>query len=682
MSKFLNGTLQDQATEPQVYLNGRTTQRIPFYLNGRIVGTSLEQITLTHGNTTPNTRTLLEASTIDFDLRSIIAPDHTGLQRWSQLTLDSASAVLQYYAAPTYSFSNPDIVDSNLSSGFVGYRTWNDEVDSRSDIPDNDTGWWYVRDETQFVGRQTSDGNLVTLTGPEYAFAPSGAGITWLGHRTFANAQSGYAETGTTYYYDTGNSQVRRLQRTVLTAASWTTLASGATYDDVSDTELTLDTDLLLSSGMLMASLSENSIDEDKDDIWRIKVDLVSGTTTFTAYLLIDLENASEVSLSDLDAFGTTDTETFREAQAERFIDLEDVLGITPGTWESYNIASAAVKVQHSNDSGANWENIGVTGFQGLLPTEYSLNTTEALSAHRFGFRIHNNVIDSDILADATNRLRFLVTIEDDNMAEIERSIPFSAESRISLSSFPTTTNATARTVREGGTADAVDLTDLLSLITNWDDIHWDSAGAVVQQSEDEGATWATQTGEFQGLAISERTLTTDDLLANGNLSLALGEDTLDADIPHDAEDRLRVYVTLVSGDITRYVSIPYNFRAPNSLSDLTTFLTAAAQIFREGSAAATLEYTDLFNDITDIDDYNISEVTLIVQYSDDSGANWHPMDATGFQGLLPTEYTLTTTNLASMLEWMFNIHNNVIDNPILHDGENRLRFLLNIEGD
>ena len=636
--------------------------------------------------TSPQTvaaQTLLEASTIDFDLRSIIASAHAELQRWSQLPLDSASAVLQYYAAPTYSFSNPSIGDSDLSSGFVGYRTWNDEVDSRSDIPDSDTGWWYVRDETQFVGRQTSSGSLVTLTGPEYAFAPLGAGITWLGHRTFANAQSGYAETGTTYYYDTGNSQVRRLQRTVLTAASWTTLASGATYDDVSDTELTLDTDLLLNSGMLMASLSENSIDEDKDDIWRIKVDLVSGAITYTAYLLINLENVAEASLSDLAAFATADAEQFREGQAERFIDLEDILGLEAGQWEWYNIASAAVKVQHSSDSGANWENIGVTGFQGLLPTEYTLNTTEALSAHRFGFRIHNNVIDSDILADATNRLRFLVTIEDDNMAEIERAIPFSAESRISLSSFPATTNATARTVREGGTTDAVSLTSLLSLITDWDDIHWDSGTtAVIQQSADEGATWATQTGEFQGLAISERTFTTDDLLANGNLSLALGADTLDADIPHDAENRLRVYVTLVSGDITKYVSIPYNFRAPSSLSDLTTFLTSAAQIFREGSAAATLEYTSLFSDITDVDDYNISQATLIVQHSTDSGVNWNPMGATGFEGLLPTEYTLTTTNLESMLEWMFNIHNNVIDTAILHDGTNRLRFLLNIEGD
>ena len=662
-------------------LLGDVRQPIPFaVIAGGIA--PLEPVSLVAGSITPTKRDLTEASTIDFNLRSIIAPDHTGLQRWSQLTLDSATAVRQHYSPPTYSFSNPDIGNNDLSSGFVGYRTWNDEVDSRSDIPDNDTGWWYVRDETQFVGRQTSSGNLVTLTGPEYAFAPLGAGITWLGHRTFANAQSGYAETGTTYYYDTGNSQVRRLQRTVLTAASWTTLASGATYDDVSDTELTLDTDLLLSSGMLMASLSENSIDEDKDDIWRIKVDLVSGAITYTAYLLINLENAAESSLSDLAAFATADAEQFREGQAERFIDLEDILDLEAGQWEWYNIASAGVVVQHSNDSGANWENIGVTGFQGLLPTEYTLNTTEALSAHRFGFRIHNNVIDSDILADATNRLRFLVTIEDNNMAEIERSIPFSAESRISLSSFPATTNATARTVREGSTADAVDLTDLLSLITDWDDIHWDSAGAVVQQSEDEGATWATQTAEFEGLAISERTLTTDDLLANGNLSLSLGEDTLDADIPHDAENRLRVYVTLVSGDITRYVSIPYNFRAPSSLSDLTTFLTSAAQIFREGSAAATLEYTSLFSDITDVDDYNISQATLIVQHSTDSGVNWNPMGATGFEGLLPTEYTLTTTNLESMLEWMFNIHNNVIENPILHDGENRLRFLLNIEGD
>ena len=872
-------------------------------------------------------------------LRNLPDADFPHFLEWADLAITGATAVFQHDTPATYSFSNPDIGNDDLSTGFTGYRTWNDEVDTRSDIG-SETGWWYVRDETQFVGRSTAGGALVTLSGPEYLFAIGGTGITWLGHRTFANAQTGYAETGTTFYYDTGNNQVRRLQRTVLTAGAWNDMVSGTEYDDVTTTELTLDTstllsdgtlsaslvlnaisedkddlfriaveitdgtatytlylpidlenipdavtlpsgsatltsrdltegeslsldlredldelddtdfpalsvwsqllidsasagfqkyseggyekedigdsdladnriwhgvyatngdagtpfengvyyniaeldlvyavaivggfqwtivsapssflvshgsgsaiwltattdaeldtyftsntynadnsyyhydsvsetvrritdviaegwsdfgatdevdgvsgteltrntDSLLSNGELTVSLSENSVDEDKDDLFRVKIDFVSGDTTFTVYQPIDLENVVEASLSDLDAFATADAETFREAQSERFIDLEDVLGISAGTWENYNIDSAGVVVQHSSDSGANWANIGVTGFQGLLPTEYTLNTTESVSAHRFGFRIHNNVIESDILADATNRLRFLVTIEDDNMAMIERSIPFTAESRISLSSFPATTNATARTVREGGTADAVSLTSLLSLITDWDDVHWDTGTtAVIQQSEDEGASWETQTAEFEGLAISERTLTTDDLLANGNLSLALGADTLAADIPHDAENRLRVYVTLVSGDVTRYISIPYNFRAPESLSDLTTFLTATAQTFREGSAAATLEYTTLFSDITDIDDYNIHEATLIVQYSDDSGVNWHPMGALGFQGLLPTEYTLTTSNLESALEWMFNIHNNVISDPIEHDGTNRLRFLLTIEGD
>jgi hypothetical protein len=614
-------------------------------------------------------------------LVNVLKSSHSGLKRWSQLSLDSASATIQYNES-TVTDTKEDIVDTDLNSGFGGSRSWQGEVDAIGDITSGQ-GVWFIRDTAN-----TNDGGSIVwgfstnLNSGTSLTATFDSG-TWLGAHTLTSLQT-YFETNTYtegtryYYYDTDLTEVRRFLRTA--TDTWSDL--GATeFDDVSNTELTRDTSALLSQGRLSVALSTDAIEENKDDTFRVKVDLVEGSNTFVVYLPIDLEDMS-FSLSDIVTPQTADAETFTAGATERFIDLEDWDGIDSGTWENYDITSVSVVVQHSSDSGGTWTDIGVTGFEGLLPTEYTLNTTEALTAHRFGFRIHNGAIDADIEHDAVNRLRFLVTIEDNNMAMIERSIPFSAESRISLSSFPATTNATARTVREGGTADSVSLTSLLSLITDWDDIHWDSAAAVIQQSTDEGATWATQTAEFEGLAISERTLTTDDLLANGNFSLSLGEDTLDADILHDSEDRLRVYVTLVSGDITRYVSIPYSFRAPNSLSDLTSFLTSAAQIFREGSAAATLEYTTLFSDITDIDDYNIHTATLIVQYSDDSGVNWHPMGSLGFQGLLPSEYTLTTTNLATMLEWMFNIHNNVIDTAILHDAEDRLRFLLTIEGD
>lgn len=384
-------------------------------------------------------------------------------------------------------------------------------------------------------------------------------------------------------------------------------------------------------------------------------------------------------SLSDLAATGTYTAQEYRQGASEVFVDLENVFGIDTGDWERYNIQSVSIDIQKSSDNGGNWEDIDATGFQGLLPTEYHLNTTEALSDHRFGFRIFENVIDDEILYNDTNRLRFLVAIEDNNMAEITRYIPFSALSGVDLSSFNHTTVFSAITVREGGATVDIDLVAGLFQIDSWSDVHWSAVTAAVQQSADSGQNWADQTAEFQGLAVSERTLTTTSLLSDGDLSIALGADTIPTDILHDDTNRMRILVTMSDGTHTRFVAIPVSFRAPLSLSDLTAIRTSAAQEFRQGAAATNLSYTNLFDDITDISDYNIKTASVKVQRSSNNGQTWEDMDSSGFQGLLPTEYTLTTTSLMTALQFMFRIHENAIQSEILHDGQNRLRFLLAI---
>ena len=56
---------------------------------------------------------------------------------------------------------------------------------------------------------------------------------------------------------------------------------------------------------------------------------------------------------------------------------------------------------------------MGVLGFQGLLPSEYTLNTDDLLSMLEVGFRIHDAAISTDIEHDAEDRLRILITLDD-----------------------------------------------------------------------------------------------------------------------------------------------------------------------------------------------------------------------------------------------------------------------------
>ena len=221
-------------------------------------------------------------------------------------------------------------------------------------------------------------------------------------------------------------------------------------------------------------------------------------------------------------------------------------------------------------------------------------------------------------------------------MATRQVVIPFTAASAVSFSSLAATTNATAKTYREGASLDTFGLAGLIAAITDWDEIHLDSAEAEVQFSSDSGANWAEHAAEQEGLAVSERTLNTDDLLANGNLGFRLHADSIDDDLPHDGTNRFRIYVTLEDGGVNRYVSIPVSLLAPVALTDLPATTTFSAQTFREGAAETVIDLVAGIAEITARSDLNLDSVTAIVQYSDDSGATLDEYGCTWFSGATP----------------------------------------------
>ena len=655
-------------------LLGDVRQPNPFLFIDDTAIIMFDSVTLIDGETTAAEQTLIEGASLANNILNLLKTDHPGLSRRSQLTLDSATAVIQYKEATQ---TLTDFTDTDIK--FPGYTYHGEHADDAAagDVSSHQFIYFRTSDLSwRGVSNNTGGTTWGNFAQNEGLLQPT----TWLSSLSDSEISS-YFDTNTYdatrnyYVYEQSSGQVRKITRT----ETWQTLAADAEYDEVSGSELTLNSDNLLSNLRLTIALAQDSISADKPD-WRAKIDLVHGSVTYTLYILLNLEN-SDRDLSELTSPQAAQSQSFREGASERILDIEALIdGMDTDTWEFYSINSAAVKVQNSDDSGATWIDMTALGFEGLLPSEYTINTSRLVSNHELGFRIHSNAISDNISLDGANRLRFLITIGDSNMTQIQVAVPFAAESLLSLSSLAAMTNATARTHREGASIATFSLVDLIAGLSAWSDIHLDSAGAVVQFSDDSGATWEEHTTTQAGLAIGERTLNTTDLLANGNIGFRLHADSIELELPHDGTNRFRIYATLTESGVNRYVSIPLNLLAPVALSSLAALTTAAAQTYREGAVQTVHDITSFITGISDRNDINLESATAKVQNSDDSGATWIDMTALGFEGLLPSEYTLDTDDLLSMLELGFRIHSNAIDMNISHDGVNRLRILITFD--
>ena len=633
----------------------------------------LGPVTLVDGNTTAAAQTLIEGSSLAYNIVNLLLADHSGLRKRSQLTLTAASAKRQYR---DFSYTYADLSES-VDLRYSQDRWYGEQSDESSiDVSSVASS---IRPAIYNTTLQVFRLYSTQSTPREWVTpAPSHSDIlsqpeTWLGHRTQSSVVSyfgsnSYNSSRHYYFYDSDDGMVKRVTR----LQTWTDLGD-TEVEGVSNTELTQDITALLNNLHYSLALTANSIDADVHDIFRSVVELMGDGNTYTLYLPFNLQNAAASLLSGLTTPQTASSRTYQEGSTESIITLVDeIAGLD--TWNDEITLTAKVQYLATAGDNTSWTDMGATGFQGLLRTEYTLRN---LSNGRVGFRIHNNVITNNI----NDRLRLSIYIEDSNMANLELFVPFDVESLTSASSLAPTTNVTARTYREGVALDTFGLAQFISGLDAWNDVHWDSVSAEVRVSTDSGATWATHSDEQDGLDTDEYTLNTDDAFPNGNLGYRLHADTLLSDIAHDDTIRFEIRVTMVSGTITRYVRIPLNLRAPTSLSSLTTPQTAASRIYREGANEIRYAVADLVTGISDVNEINLDDAIVIVEFQATAGddSTWTEMGPTGFQGLLPTEYTLDNDIRSSVVddrgEVGFRIHPDAIEMAI----QGRLRHKITL---
>ena len=252
---------------------------------------SYDPITLMSGTTTATSRDLTEDSSITYNLRSLVSSGNPGLFSWAQqLELDSVTVTLQYKST---AHSYVDITNDDLR-----YSTdrWYNEQSADSDldlstVPDDVRPIIY--NTTLNVFRISTVDTPRTWITP----VPNHDSIlqlphTWLGSRSSAQVLT-YFQTNTYdssqhyYLFDTTANKVRKYTQ----SSSYSTLTDTA-QQGVDNTELTTSHSDTLTSGRITISLSDDSIDGDDDvnNIFRIKIDLVEDSETYTIYLPIDLK--------------------------------------------------------------------------------------------------------------------------------------------------------------------------------------------------------------------------------------------------------------------------------------------------------------------------------------------------------------------------------------------------------
>ena len=139
----------------------------------------LQPVTLVSGEATASTETLTEGQTLNYNLRSIVGTQISGLQDWSQLTLDSVDAVIRYRQV------SEDITDFENSDLRYSQDRWYGEAANDSDIdvasvPDTERPVYYNTTNNRFrLYSQNNPRAWVTPIPNHYDILAQP--VTWLG---------------------------------------------------------------------------------------------------------------------------------------------------------------------------------------------------------------------------------------------------------------------------------------------------------------------------------------------------------------------------------------------------------------------------------------------------------------------------------------------------------------------
>ena len=255
------------------------TRSLPLRLISKLMPDAvLGGVTLPASTFTATSKTVVEGNTITIRYLGFLDgqddADFPPVEEWSQLQLDSVTAVIQYKTS-TMTTSITDFTASDIRySGYV----WHGEHASDTDAGDvlNVNTVYFRTSDLQWRGVSANVGGTTT-----WANFDQSSGLlqpaSWLGSLSDAELttyfeNNDYDSSRNYYFYQESSSEVRKYAET--STDTWTDFAMSDDIDGVEFDELTVDTSLLQNFGILRMTLADDSIMEDVMDKFRVSITL------------------------------------------------------------------------------------------------------------------------------------------------------------------------------------------------------------------------------------------------------------------------------------------------------------------------------------------------------------------------------------------------------------------------
>ena len=159
----------------------------------------------------------------------------------------------------------------------------------------------------------------------------------------------------------------------------------------------------------LNAGSIDNNFPHDGENRFRVHVEIDDAAGT-TFELNIPLNLHSLIALSSITSPINADPVTVHEGGGAVTLSIVDLIAEVDSL-EDIHLTDLQVKVQYSGDSGANWTDLGVLGWHGLLLSE--IPTSADADTGEVDIEVNAHSIDQDYPNDGTNRFRLQIRADD-----------------------------------------------------------------------------------------------------------------------------------------------------------------------------------------------------------------------------------------------------------------------------
>ena len=376
---------------------------------------------------------------------------------------------------------------------------------------------------------------------------------------------------------------------------------------------------------------------------------------------------------------------------------LNNISGYMLAAWSDLNpsIASVAVAVEYSTNSGNAWQALSTTAISGLTLSEVTLSgVSGAASDGDFTIALAEDAITTNINHDGTTRMRLNVLITDNDGSTYRVYQPITFTHGVSL---PTGshTESSATELREGALAMTFNLATILNNVNNFDLDAWDELNPAIvavspemEYSTNGGSSWQVLSDSaVRGLVVDEVTFVETNALTAGTFTVAIDSNSITQNTLHDATTRMRLKVLLNDGDHNFFIYIPIDILHGMTLP--TGSITRDAIVVREGAGGVNINLVAALNAFSNFNvalwsDINpaVDNITATLEYSSD-GSTWQTLGAVAFRDVTNTELTADTTG--AVADGMMEVElaeGSISENQDYSDSNGGFRLNILIEDD